>query len=165
MRTKLYSSLTGLALALASLTSSAAIAETNEPEWRYADSLISTPQMPKGFKHFPYVNPDAPKGGRVRLSTTGTYDSLNLVASKGVRAGGLGLIYDTLMTPSMSESSTEYGLIADAMKYPDDYAWVVYRLRLMHAGMTESQSLQRMWAGHLINGPHRILPANTIIVM
>ncbi|MES0869948.1 extracellular solute-binding protein [Pseudovibrio sp. SCP19] len=129
MRTKLYSSLTGLALALASLTSSAAIAETNEPEWRYADSLISTPQMPKGFKHFPYVNPDAPKGGKVRLSTTGTYDSLNLVASKGVRAGGLGLIYDTLMTPSMSESSTEYGLIADAMKYPDDYAWVVYRLR------------------------------------
>nr|WP_306303308.1 hypothetical protein [Pseudovibrio denitrificans] len=165
MRTKLYSSLTGLALALASLTSSAAIAETNEPEWRYADSLISTPQMPKGFKHFPYVNPDAPKGGRVRLSTTGTYDSLNLVASKGVRAGGLGLIYDTLMTPSMSESSTEYGLIADAMKYPDDYAWVVYRLRPDARWHDGKPITTEDVAGHLINGPHRILPANTIIVM
>lgn len=64
MRTKLYGSLTGLALAVASLTSPSAIAETNEPEWRYAGSLISAPQMPKDFKYFPYVNPDAPKGGR-----------------------------------------------------------------------------------------------------
>ncbi|SDR24569.1 extracellular solute-binding protein [Pseudovibrio sp. Tun.PSC04-5.I4] len=129
MRTKLYGPLTGLALAVASLASPSAIAETNEPEWRYADSLISAPQMPRDFKHFPYVNPDAPKGGTVRLSWTGTFDSLNPVASKGVTAIGLGLVYDTLMTPSMSESSTEYGLIADALKYPDDFSWVTYRLR------------------------------------
>src|SRR4029078_199508 len=42
---------------------------------------------------------------------------------------GLGLIYDSLMTPSMDEVSTEYGLLADALKYPADYSSVPYRLR------------------------------------
>ncbi len=128
MHTRLYSSLTGLALAIASLTSSAAIAETSEPEWRYATTLIGEPKMPEGFEHFLYVNPEAPKGGKVRLSATGTFDSLNIVPSKGVMAIGLGLIYDTLTTPTDDEISTEYGLIADALKFPEDFSWVVYRL-------------------------------------
>ncbi len=129
MRTKLYSSLAALALVFASLTSSAAIAETSEPEWRHATSLIGEPTLPEGFEHFPYVNPDAPKGGRVRMAWTGTFDSLNLVPNRGVTPIGLGLIYDTLTTPSSDEVSTEYGLIADALKYPDDFSWVIFRLR------------------------------------
>ncbi|MGG9999126.1 extracellular solute-binding protein [Pseudovibrio ascidiaceicola] len=129
MRTRLYSSLTGLAFAIASLTSSAAIAETSEPEWRHATSLIGEPKMSEGFLQFPYVNADAPKGGRVRMAWTGTFDSLNLVPNKGVTPVGLGLIYDTLTTPSDDEISTEYGLIADALKYPEDYSWVIFRLR------------------------------------
>ncbi|GHB25857.1 ABC transporter substrate-binding protein [Pseudovibrio japonicus] len=129
MRTKLYSSLAALTLAFASLTSSAAIAETSEPEWRHATSLIGEPALPEDFEYFPYVNPDAPKGGRVRMAWTGTFDSLNLVPNRGVTPIGLGLIYDTLTTPSSDEISTEYGLIADALKYPDDFSWVIYRLR------------------------------------
>ncbi|AEV35040.1 peptide ABC transporter, periplasmic peptide-binding protein [Pseudovibrio sp. FO-BEG1] len=117
-----------MALALASLTSSAAIAETNEPEWRYATSLIGEPKMPEGFKHFPFVNPEAPKGGKVRMAWTGTFDSLNMVPNKGVTAVGIGLIYDTLVTPSSDEISTEYGLVANALRYPDDFSWVEYRL-------------------------------------
>src|SRR5690606_8826893 len=81
------------------------------------------------FAHFDYVNPDAPKGGLVRLSQTGRFDSLNLVPPKGELAVGLGLIYDTLMTSSMDEVSTEYGLLAEALRYPDDYSSVTYRLR------------------------------------
>ncbi len=132
MRTKLYSSLTGLAFALASLTSSPVLAEpkepASEPEWRYATSINGKPALPEGFKHFPYVNPDAPKGGRVRMAWTGTFDSLNIVPNKGVTEIGIGLIYDTLVTPSSDEISTEYGLIANAIKYPDDFSWVEYRL-------------------------------------
>ena len=41
------------------------------------------PKYPKDFKHFDYVNPDAPKGGTIRLSDTGTFDSLNFVPPKG----------------------------------------------------------------------------------
>jgi microcin C transport system substrate-binding protein len=97
--------------------------------WRHATSLIGTPKYQEGFERFDYVNPDAPKGGRVRLSDTGSFDSLNFVPPRGSIPLGLGLIYDTLMTSAMDEVSTEYGLLADALKYPEDYSSVTYRLR------------------------------------
>ena len=52
------------------------------------------------FKHFDYVNPDAPKGGEVRLNAMGTFDSLNGYIVKGQPASGLGLAHDTLMSES-----------------------------------------------------------------
>ena len=81
------------------------------------------------FTHFDYVNPDAPKGGVVRLSDTGGFDTLNPILPKGNPAPGLGLVYETLMTPSLDEASTMYGLIAEAMSWPDDYSSVTFRLR------------------------------------
>ncbi len=51
----------------------------------------------KGFKNFDYVNPNAPKGGTVRLSATGTFDSFNSFIVKGNPAAGVGFIYDNLM--------------------------------------------------------------------
>lgn len=129
MQITLMGSFTGLALAIAGVLPIAAIAETNEPEWHHATSLVEAPALPENFAHFPYVNPEAPKGGALRMAATGTFDSLNLVAAKGVRAGGLALIYDTLMIDSDDEISTQYGLLAEALKYPDDFSWVMYRLR------------------------------------
>ncbi len=98
-------------------------------EWRHASSLIGEPKYPADFERFDYVNPDAPKGGVVRLSETGSFDSLNFVPPRGEAAAGLGLIYDTLMTSSMDELSSEYGLIAEQLKVPDDYSSVTYKLR------------------------------------
>lgn len=98
-------------------------------EWRHATSLIGEPKYQPDFSRFDYVNPDAPKGGVVRLSETGGFDSLNFVPPRGEIANGLGLIYDTLMTSSMDELSTQYGLIAEALKFPDDYSSVTYKLR------------------------------------
>ena len=100
-----------------------------EDAWRHAASLIGEPKYPKDFPRFDYVNPDAPKGGLVRLSDDGTFDTLNLVPPRGTLPTGLGLIYDTLMTGSLDEDSTEYGLLAEALKYPADYSSVTYRLR------------------------------------
>ncbi|MES2905539.1 MAG: extracellular solute-binding protein [Pseudomonadota bacterium] len=98
--------------------------------WRHALSLMGQIRHPKDFKHFDYVNPDAPKGGRVRLATESVFDSFNIVLPKGVPAPGLGtLIYLQLMEPSLDEVSTEYGSIADKVKYPDDFSSVTYHLR------------------------------------
>jgi microcin C transport system substrate-binding protein len=96
----------------------------------HAHSLIGSVKYPPDFKHYDYVNPDAPKGGSVRLTGIGTFDSLNIIPStKGTRAGAVGFIYDTLMSPSMDEIATEYGQLAEWVTYPEDFSSVTYKLR------------------------------------
>ncbi|WP_035459181.1 extracellular solute-binding protein [Microvirga flocculans] len=99
--------------------------------WRHGAALLGEPKYPKGFKHFDYVNPDAPKGGLVRLGAQGTFDSFNIVVAgvKGAPEQGLGLIYETLTTSALDEPSASYGLLAEAFAYPDDYSSVTFRLR------------------------------------
>jgi microcin C transport system substrate-binding protein len=120
-----------LCLAL-SLGSTAAQAQTEPPpagEWKHALSLFDSVKYPSDFKHFDYVNPNAPKGGLVRLSASGGYDSFNIAIPRGVVAAGLTQIYETLMVEAQDEVSTEYGLLAEAVKYPGDHSSVTYRLR------------------------------------
>jgi microcin C transport system substrate-binding protein len=99
--------------------------------WRHGISLLGGLKYPADFKHFDYVNALAPKGGSVRRAATGTYDSFNMVIAgvKGNLVDGIELIYDTLMTLSLDEVASEYGLIAEAASYPDDFSWVRFRLR------------------------------------
>jgi microcin C transport system substrate-binding protein len=99
--------------------------------WRHALSLFGDIKYPEGFKHFDYVNPDAPQGGTLRQSALGTFDNFNTVVSgvKGSIAIGTELYVETLTTPSLDEVSTEYGLLAEAISYPADYSSVTYRLR------------------------------------
>lgn len=103
----------------------------NGLKWRHGLSLFGNVKYPADFKRFEYVNPDAPKGGLVRQIAIGTFDNFNLVVSgvKGSIAGGVALIYESLTTPSLDEVSTEYGSLAEAASYPDDFSYVVYRLR------------------------------------
>ncbi|WP_425105306.1 extracellular solute-binding protein [Ancylobacter sp.] len=98
-------------------------------EWKHGLSLMGEPKYPAGFKHFDYVNPDAPKTGLLRLAIDGTFDSLNDIPPRGLDAAGLTQIYDTLMTSSFDEVATQYGLIAEGVRYPADYSSVTYRLR------------------------------------
>lgn len=114
------------ALALAQLTPASAAG----PVRRHALSLIGEPKYPADFKHFDYVNPDAPKGGALRLAIyTGSFDTLNVIPLKGEKAAGLGLLYESLMATSLEESSTTYGLIAEWVSYPDDYSSATFGLR------------------------------------
>ena len=117
-----------IAVVLASLLPGPAAAE-DAPIRRHALSLIGEPKYPAGFAHFDYVNPDAPKGGLVRMADIGSFDSLNPVLYKGEAAGGLGLVYENLMADSLEESSTSYGLIAEWASYPSDYSSVTFKLR------------------------------------
>ena len=81
------------------------------------------------FTHFDYVNPDAPKGGTVRQSAIGTFDSLNPFILRGQSAAGIGMIYESLMTPSLDEPDADYGQIAESVEVADDISWVVFNLR------------------------------------
>src|SRR5215475_6784996 len=105
--------------------------ETQAPTWKHALSLFGDTKYPEGFKHFDYVNPNAPQGGTVRQLAFGTFDNFNTVVSgvKGNIASGTELFTETLMTPALDEVSTEYGLLAEAVSFPDDFSAVTYRLR------------------------------------
>ncbi len=111
------------AVAAPLITASAASAETTT----HALALIGEPKYPADFPHFDYVNPDAPKGGRLRQAVRGTFDSLNPFVVKGTSASVL-RIYDQLMVSSKDEPGSEYGLIAKSVTYPDDYSWVEFKI-------------------------------------
>ena len=81
------------------------------------------------FKHFDYVNPDAPKGGEVRLAANGGYDTFNPYVVKGRAAAGIGHLFETLMTSSADEAFSEYGLLAETIETPEDRSWVAFTLR------------------------------------
>lgn len=118
-------------LAIAAFSPPPAQAQDTAPEkvWRHALTLFGTPKYGPDFKHFNYVNVDAPKGGELRLSVEGTFDSFNPLIDKGASADGMERVYETLMMPSMDEIMTSYGLLAEAISYPDDYSSVSFRLR------------------------------------
>jgi microcin C transport system substrate-binding protein len=101
------------------------------PVWRHGLSKFGALKYPAGFKRFDYVNPKAPKGGAASQVALGTFDNLNTVVAgvKGTLAQGINLIYDTLLVASLDEVSSAYGLIAEAVSFPDDFSSATYRLR------------------------------------
>src|SRR6516225_11132387 len=103
----------------------------DDKNWRHGVSLFGDLKYPAGFKHFDYVNADAPKGGSVRQTVVGTFDNFNVVIAgvKGSLAAGIALINETLLVASFDEVSSEYGLLAEAVSYPADFSLVIFRLR------------------------------------
>ena len=100
-------------------------------------------KYPSTFTHFDWVNPRAPKGGRVRLMASGTFDTLNPYTFKGTSpsatpgffAYGISEMNEPLMVgsgiydPSGDEPTSSYGLIAESVEYSDNFSWVVFNLR------------------------------------
>jgi microcin C transport system substrate-binding protein len=118
-----------LALSLAAATGARA-QEAKEPVWRTGISTIGELKRPNGFERFDYVNPDASKGGELKMSETGTFDTFNPVLSKGEAATGVtSLVFDTLLKSADDEITASYGLLAEAVSYPDDIAYTTFRLR------------------------------------
>ena len=106
----------------------AAIA-ANDSLGRHGISMFGALKYPLGFNHFEYVNPNAPKGGLVRMEARGTFDTLNSFTIKGSSAAGLGLIYDTLMESSRDEAFAEYGLLVENALVANDLSSVSFMLR------------------------------------
>lgn len=86
-------------------------------------------KYPADFSHFAYANPEAPKGGSFRQAAIGTFDSFNPFIVKGTSASGIGLLFDSLMGRSLDEPFTQYGLLAENIRMPEDRKWVEFDLR------------------------------------
>lgn len=122
----------GLATLLASgvlLSTAPAIAADKTPVKSHALTLDDNPKYGADFKHLDYVNPDAPKGGTVRLFSIGSFDSFNPYIIKGDPVAGIGYLYETLMSSPEDDNLTEYGLIAESVEVPADLSYVIYNLR------------------------------------
>jgi microcin C transport system substrate-binding protein len=118
---------------LATLALAAALlAAPSLAEPSYGLSVFGELKYPADFKHFEYVNPDAPKGGRLAMVGSGgtkTFDSFNNFLIKGDRAQGLEYLYDSLMTRALDEPDAVYGLVASSADVAPDRMSVVFKLR------------------------------------
>ena len=99
------------------------------PESMHGIAMHGDLKYPPDFSHFDYVNPEAPKGGRFREASIGTFDSLNPFIVKGTVAEGTGLLYDSLMTRALDEPFSQYGLLAEQLRVPEDRSWIEFDLR------------------------------------
>lgn len=101
-------------------------------EPRHGLSAFGDLKYPADFKNFEYVNPDAPKGGRLAMIGTAgrtTFDSFNNFILKGDSAQGLGYLFDSLMVRAFDEPDAVYGLVAESADLAPDRMSVVFKLR------------------------------------
>src|ERR1700719_2318451 len=121
MMRRLSGAVFGLVLSLAAVATLAAGGS-------HGLSLFGELKYPPDFKNFEYVDPHAPKGGTMKFSAIGTYDTLNPFVVKGVAAAGIGQVFDTLTVPSQDEPGSEYGLVALTNDLAPDKLSVLYTL-------------------------------------
>ncbi|WP_337270590.1 extracellular solute-binding protein [Oryzifoliimicrobium ureilyticus] len=127
----------GLLLMIFGMAISLSPASAQEPQFRVGVSSIGEVKYKPGFAHFDYVDPNAPKGGDLQLSQTGTFDSFNPILGKGSAPAGVApsptiqnsLVFETLMKSSLDEALTSYGLLAEGVSFPDDVSSATFRLR------------------------------------
>ena len=93
-------------------------------------SIYEQSVYPTGFKHFSYVNPNAPKGGKLTMPTYGTFDNFNPFIFKGISDGGytVSLTLDTLGVTAVDDKTTIYPLLAKEFEYPNDKSYVGFIL-------------------------------------
>ncbi len=118
-----------LPLAVAWLVALAGAAWVRASEPRHGLSVFGDLEYPPEFEHFGYVKPDAPKGGTLRLSSFGSFHSLQPFIRQGRAAAGVRGIYDTLLTRAWDETSAVYGLLAETVELADDKSWIAFVLR------------------------------------
>lgn len=135
--------LAGLCGLINTVVAESAPEQTGEIITSHGFALYGDLKYPKGFSHYDHVNPEAPKGGHLRLMGFGTFDSLNPYTLKGTSPFntpgqfmyGFSELNETLLAgtgsylPSGDEPQSAYGLLAESLSYPDDLSWVEFRLR------------------------------------
>ncbi|MBY2944056.1 ABC transporter substrate-binding protein [Rhizobium leguminosarum] len=99
-------------------------------------AMHGEPALPADYKHFPYVNPDVKKGGKITYGVVGTFDSLNPFILKSMRTTARGmwdpeygnLVYESLMQRSRDEPFTLYGLLAETVEWDDNRSFIQFNL-------------------------------------
>ena len=109
--------------------------------YQHGVAYLREPDYPADFSHFRFVDPDAPKGGRIRIGEMGTWDSFTDVPVSGRPVAGISvtvdsqtgsahsLIYDSLLTHALDTTDDRYGRLAEGVAIADDGAWIAFRLR------------------------------------
>lgn len=105
-----------------------------QAEKKHGLAMHGEPKYPKDFNCFDGVNPNAPKGGNLKLAVIGTFDSTNPYINKGTPPAGISLyseklIFEPLMKRSPDEPLTQYGLIAESIEVAPDRSWIIFHLR------------------------------------
>lgn len=99
-------------------------------EAQHGIAMYGEPALPPDFAHLPYVNPDAPKGGRIVFGEAGGFDSLNPHILKGRAPYGVGVyVFESLLGQNWDEPFALYGLLAESVETPEDRSWVEFKLR------------------------------------
>jgi len=119
----------GLFGALALLAASHARAEEAKTIVAHGISTFGTLKLPADFKHLPYVNPDAPKGGEISQWAPGTFDSVNPYTIKGAPVSLGSIFYESILTGTADEIGASYCKLCETMEYPEDRSWVIFNLR------------------------------------
>lgn len=99
-------------------------------------SMHGEPALPADYTHFPYANPDAPKGGKIAYGVVGTFDSLNPFILKSMRTRARGIVdpeygnlyYDTLMQRSRDEAFSMYGLLAETVEWDEERTYLQFNI-------------------------------------
>src|SRR5579859_7829743 len=125
-----------IAVALAASLGLGLVPQIASAQPMHGIAMIGEPALPQGFDHLPYVNPDAPKGGRITYGVVGTFDSLNpfilkggFTAARGLRDPFFGnLVFESLLARSDDEPFTLYGFLAETVETPPDRGWVEFTL-------------------------------------
>lgn len=122
--------LAALALAVTALLGfDQAAAQDETVTWSHGIAMHGEPELPADFSHFPYANPDAPKGGRFTRALHGTFDSLNTYIVRGVAPDAVpNYVLEPLMARSLDEPFSLYPLLAEAVALPDDRSSITFRL-------------------------------------
>jgi len=119
----------GLVALMAALAFAVAAPAKQATITTYGISTFGDLKYPANFKHFDYVNPNAPKGGEMSIWAFGGFDSMNPYTIKG-RSGALSSIFfETLLEGSDDEPDSLYGLLAKSLEYPASKDWVIFTLR------------------------------------
>ena len=112
----------------------------------HAITILGTPALPANFPNFPYVNPEAPKGGEAAFGMSGNFDGFNPYILRGNSAFGLGAswqpgvggtaagsagghVWESLLVGSANEPDTGYGLLAQTIELPADRMWAAFEIR------------------------------------
>jgi microcin C transport system substrate-binding protein len=119
--------LLGLYLGLTPVLTTPANAAT-EPQPQRAIAMHGTPKYADGFSQLDYVNPNAPKGGTLRLAATGSFDNLNAYSVRGTKPANIDLVSQSLLGRSWDEAWSLYALLAESFRIADDRSWIEFTL-------------------------------------
>ena len=93
-------------------------------------AMYGDPALPHDFVSLPYVNPDAPKGGRIVFGEAGGFDSLHPFILRGNAPYGISVyVFETLLGRNWDEPFSLYGLLAESVEVPEDRSWVEFTIR------------------------------------